>query len=63
MSISLLLTITASSIAVILFADKATQWSLRLLLGELADHRRALADVEEVVVKTEDEATVSAQAA
>ena len=64
MSISLILTITASAVAGILFADKVTQWTLRLLLNEFSDYRPGRGEVEEVVVKTEDEATtVSAQAA
>ena len=64
MSISLMLTITASSVAVILFADKVTQWTLRLLLNELSDYRPGQGEVEEVIIETEEEATsVSAQAA
>ncbi len=64
MSISLMLTITASGVAVILFADKVTQWTLRVLLNELSDYHPGRGEVEEVIVKTEDEATtVSAQAA
>lgn len=64
MSISLMLTITASSVAVILLADKVTQWTLRLLLNELSDYRPGQGEVEEAIIETEEEATsVSAQAA
>jgi len=59
-----MLTITASSVAVILLADKVTQCALRLLLNELSIYRLGQGDVEAAISETEEEATsVSAQAA
>lgn len=59
-----MLTITASAVAVVLFADRATQWTLKALLNEFAEYRQAPIPVEEVMVRKDDKtSSVTAQAA
>jgi hypothetical protein len=47
MSVSLLLWIVAIAAPILLFADTAMQWGLRLILDEGLDHPRAKAEIAE----------------
>jgi hypothetical protein len=52
MSVSLLLIIVAIAAPIVLLADTATQWSLRLLLDEGLDLPRAKAEAAEAAADT-----------
>ena len=55
MSISLMLSITAAAVAAVLFADKATQWTLRTLLSDFTNRRAAGTEEEQVMVQPKDD--------
>lgn len=55
MSITLMLSITAAALALVLFADKATQWTLRTLLSDFTDRRPARTEEEQVMVQPKDD--------
>jgi hypothetical protein len=65
MSATLLLFIVAIAAPVVVFADSAMQWSLRLILDEGLDYPRAKAEVAETVAaeKTHASQTGKAKAA
>lgn len=51
MSVSLLLIIFAIAAPIVVFADTATQWSLRQILDEGLDYPRAKAEVTEAAAE------------
>lgn len=64
MSISLMLSITAAAVAAVLFADKATQWTLRTLLSDFSNRQQTRTEEEQVMVQPkDDDAQAVAQAA
>ena len=63
MSVSFLLFIVAAATAIVLFADTAAQWSLRLILDEGLDYSRAKAEVAAAAKAEKAPTTQTAQAA
>jgi hypothetical protein len=63
MSVSSLLIIVAIAAPIVVFADTAMQWSLRLILDEGLDYPRAKADVKETAAAEEAPSSQTAKAA
>ena len=63
MSVSLLLFLVAIATTVVLFADSAAQWSLRLILDEGVDYSRSKAGVAEEPASEATPASRTAKAA
>ena len=63
MSVSLLLFVVAIAAPIVVFADSALQWSLRLILDEGLDYPRAKAEVAERAAPESSPASQTAQAA
>ena len=63
MSVSSLLIIVAIAAPIVVFADTAMQWSLRLILDEGFDYPRAKAEVAEAAAAETEPAEQKAQAA
>lgn len=63
MSVSFLLFIVAAAAALLLFADSAAQWSLRLILDEGLDYPRAKTEVAAAAKAEQTPAPQTAQAA
>ena len=57
MSVSVLLFVVAIAAPIVVFADSAMQWSLRLILDEGLDYSRAKAEVAEAAATAETPAS------